>query len=225
MIYPSQKETLLLLSSYFTSGGLSMKQEEARKIMGRNYFGIEEAIKFLRVNPSKEQIDLLSNVPFSEKKLKECKETHLLVAVFPLSFKEIFQRPGTRIMYNNSEPVLENLDHWYSKPLFGWYLVSKNGVDGSEYKDWDQQQLILGKDECVPSVWLVFYSVLSHYLATDEILLKNIRVRCIEELQGAHVFIGWWLDKGHGLHIDHEYDPDNCYLGSNDLKLASYKCP
>ncbi|MFZ2643502.1 MAG: hypothetical protein WA117_21095, partial [Verrucomicrobiia bacterium] len=60
-----------------------------RGIMGRNFFGVEEAIKHFGVNPSPEQLAALSEIPFSEARLREVKDTHVLVAVVPLSILDI----------------------------------------------------------------------------------------------------------------------------------------
>jgi hypothetical protein len=53
--------------------------------MGDNFFGVEEAIRYFRVNPTDGDVDALAEVPFTEDVLQECKDTHVLVAVFRLS--------------------------------------------------------------------------------------------------------------------------------------------
>ena len=44
-------------------------QKRAREIMGRNMFGIEEAIKHFGVNPTRQQVAALADIPFAERPL------------------------------------------------------------------------------------------------------------------------------------------------------------
>jgi len=75
---------LALIARMMINGGYepSTSQKLAREIMGTNFFGIEEAIKHFGVNPSKQQLAALAEVPFSEEVLRSAKDTHVLVAVF-----------------------------------------------------------------------------------------------------------------------------------------------
>jgi hypothetical protein len=77
-----------------SNGGFeaTTSQKRAREIMGRNMFGVEEAIRHFGVTPSRQQIAGLSEIPFSETTLEQCKETHVLVAVF-LSLLKIQSEP------------------------------------------------------------------------------------------------------------------------------------
>src|SRR3989338_7146181 len=43
----------------------STSQKKAREIMGKNMFGIEDAIEHFGVNPSKQQLAYLAEVPFT----------------------------------------------------------------------------------------------------------------------------------------------------------------
>ena len=61
----------------------------AREIMGKNFFGIEEAVQDFGVHPSETQLAALAQVPFTEEVLQSHKDTHILVAVFPLSILDI----------------------------------------------------------------------------------------------------------------------------------------
>ena len=60
---------------------LTTSQKRAREIMGRNFFGIEEAIQYFRVNPTRQQTLALSEIFFPEAVLQEKKDTHVLVAI------------------------------------------------------------------------------------------------------------------------------------------------
>lgn len=90
---------------FIQNGGFepTTSQKRAREIMGRNYFGVEEAIQYFGVNPTKQQTAVRSEVPCAEATLEQCKETHVLVAVFPLSIIEIrgnVVRQASRLFYN-----------------------------------------------------------------------------------------------------------------------------
>ena len=69
-------------------------QLSARKIMGRNIFGVEEAIKYFEVDPTESQLAVFSTIPFTEETLMECRNTHILVACFPLSVGDLRARTG-----------------------------------------------------------------------------------------------------------------------------------
>ncbi len=67
-------------------------QNRASQIMGPNFFGVAHAIQHFRVIPAPTNLDDLSRVPFSERTLEECCDTHVLVAAFPLSINQIRNR-------------------------------------------------------------------------------------------------------------------------------------
>jgi len=159
-------------------------QKRAREIMGKNFFGIEEAIKHFRVNPTKQQLDALAEIPLLEAVLQECKDTHVLVAVFPLSILEIRGKITPKLFYDQS---------WYNKESFAkdrgdvsWQLVRKTLVSDSRSKTWDEQQAFLGKDEETPIARIVVYTTIGHFLATDERLFEKIYVRCLDIDSGGH---------------------------------------
>ena len=49
-------------------------QKRAREIMGKNFFGVEEAIKHFGINPARQQLAALSEIPFSEAVLEQSKD-------------------------------------------------------------------------------------------------------------------------------------------------------
>lgn len=55
-------------------------QKHVREIMGKNFFGVEKAIKHFGVNPTRLQLAALSEIPFSETVLEQLKDFHILVA-------------------------------------------------------------------------------------------------------------------------------------------------
>lgn len=191
------------LVRFWISGGVepSTSQKRARKIMDRNCFGIEEAIKHFRVNPSKQQLAALSEVPFSEETLKECVNTHILVAVFPLSIS------GIRGKVSGGQLLFYEQD-WYNKQAFAqdkgevsWQLIRKTPVANSTSKNWPEQQALLAQNEETPQARVMVYAIIGHYLATGERLFEDVWVRCSDiGSDGYRVFVGCFA--ADGLRVD-----------------------
>ncbi len=193
----------------------STSQKRAREIMGKNIFGVEEAIKHFGVNPTKQQLAYLAEVPFAESVLEACKDTHVLVAVFPLSLLDIRGACKDQGLFYNQD--------WYNKQSFakekgevGWQLIRKTPVSDSTSKTWDEQNKLLGKDDEVPSVRAVVYTMVGHYKATGERLFEKIWVRCSDLASDGHRVDVGYFDAG-GLRV-------NCYWDGHrggNLGLAS----
>jgi len=185
----------------------STSQKLAREIMGKNFFGIEEAIKHFRVNATKQRLAALAEVPFSEEVLKSCKDTHVLVAVFPLSILDI-----RGIAKKQSDRTLFYSQDWYDKQAFakdkgevGWQLVRKEPIANSTSKTWNDQQALLSKDEETPTARIVVYTMIGHFLATGERLFEKIHVRCVDlASSGLRVRVGHFA--AGGLDVNDWYD-------------------
>jgi len=185
-----------------SNGGFeaTTSQKRAREIMGRNYFGIEEAIRHFGVNPSRQQLAALAEVPFTEATLEECKNTHVLAAVFPLSILEIRGKilGNQRLFYNQD---------WYNRESFAkdrreaeWHLVRKTPVPNSTGKTWNEQQALLAKNEETPTARVMVYTIIGHFLATGERLFENIYVRCSDVVSsGSRVHVGGFGSYGLGV--------------------------
>ncbi len=174
-------------------------QKRAREIMGRNFFGVEEAIKHFGVNPSRSQLAALAEIPWSEEVLAACRDTHVLVAVLPLSILEIRSKAKDKGLFYDQD--------WYNREAFasdrgeaGWQLVAKASVADSTSKTWDQQQALLAKTDVTPSARVMIYTIIGHYLATGERLFERIYVRCSDvDSDGRRVIVGRF-DSG-GLYV------------------------
>ncbi len=154
-------------------GRPTTSQKSAREIMGKNFFGIEEAVKHFGVNPTSQQLAALSEIPFSEAVLKRSKDTHVLVAVFPLSILEIRDKVERKLFYNHESA-------WYNQQSFAkengevsWQLVRKTPVDKSTLKNWIDHQALFGMDEEVPTAQVMVYTIIGHLLATGERLVER----------------------------------------------------
>lgn len=175
---------------------------QTRVIMGRNFFGIEEANKYFQINPSKQQIATLAEVPFSEETLRACNNTHVLAAVFPLSILDIRD-----ICSKIKDRTLFRVQNWYERQPFakdeggvGWQLVRKKPIADSALKTWNEQQVLLTKDEETPKAQIVVYTIIGHYLATGERLCEHIDVRCVDlDSDGLRTDVGHFGDLGLGI--------------------------
>ena len=191
------------LAEYAIDGCITSNtsHDGARVIMGKNFFGIPEAMKHFGVNPTKRQLAMLSEIPFTPEELMVCKDTHILVAVFPLSICDI-----RRKVANNSKPLFHKQD-WYDNQAFAndkgeisWQLISKTQVANSTDKNWDEQNSLVTKDEEVPTAQVVVYSIIGHYLNTGERLFEDVYVNTSSiNSEDGLVFVGFFINNV--LHI------------------------
>ena len=180
----------------------STSQKRAREIMDTNMFGVEEAIQHFGVNPSKQQLAVLAEVPFSEAVLEQCKETHILVAVFPMSILDIRGKVAKQSLFYEQD--------WYNKEAFAkgggvteWQLVRKTPVENSTGRNLDEQQALLSDNEETPSSRVMIYTIIGHFKATGERLSENIWVRCSDLVSdGYRVYVGCFDQYGLGIAHD-----------------------
>jgi len=179
-------------------------QKRAREIMGTNMFGVEEAIRHFGVNPSKAQLAALAEIPFLETVLEQCKNTHILVAVFPLSILDIRNKANVRELFYDQS--------WYNGESFakergriGWQLVRKTPVDNSVSKNWGEQQVLISQDDEVPTAQVLAYTIIGQYLATGGQLFEKIYVRTSSVFSdGYRVNLGFF--DATGLLVDGSWD-------------------
>lgn len=186
---------------FIQNGGFepTTSQKRAREIMGKNMFGVEEAIQHFGVNPTRQQTLALSEIPFSEEVLQKAKDTHVLVAVFPLSVLEIRGKADSKLFYDQS---------WYNKESFAkergeasWQLVRKTPVDNSTSKNWQEQLALIGEEDEVPTAQVMVCTIIGHYLTTGERLFEHIYVRTSSvDSDGGRVGVGYF--DSHGLDVD-----------------------
>lgn len=187
-----------------------VSQERARQIMGRNFFGIEEAIHHFKITPEPTELAALSflegEVPFSEEVLEFYKDTHILIAVFRLSILDIKDKID---LFENFRDHKEAFAKDRGKT--SWYLVRKTSVPGSTSKSWNEQQAMLPKNEETLSAQVMAYTIIGHYLATGERLFDDVQVRTSSVDSGGHrvnvgpghfsLHVNTWWDDGPHIHI------------------------
>ena len=186
--------------------GLTTIQKLAREIMGKNFFGVEEAVQHFGVTPTRAQLSALAEIPFTEAELRECKDTHVLVAVFQMSILDVRGKDEQKLFYSQE-------DAWYNEQVFAkqkgnrtfWQLVRKTPVDNSTSKTWDEQQTLLVKNEETPTARVMVYTIIGHFLATGERLFENIYVRCSDVVSNGYRVVVGNFDAG-GLNVSSYWD-------------------
>ena len=123
--------------------------------------------------------------------LTACKDTHVLVAVFPLTILEVRGKVERKLFYSHD-------DAWYNTQAFanekagmGWHLIRKIPVENSLSKNWKEQQALLSKDEETPKASVLVYTIIGHFLANGERLFEKVYVRTSSlDSGGDRVFVG-----------------------------------
>ena len=176
-------------------------QIRAREIMGKNYLGIEEVVRQFGAAYTEEQLALLAEIPFSEVVLEKCKDTHILVAGFPMTILDV------RAKAPNKKPktFYSYKDAWYNNQSFAkdeklevrWYLIRKEAVVGSTSKNFDDQKALLSECEEVPRACELVYAVVLYFLVTGERLFPNLYVRTMSlDSDGIRVVVGYFGSDG-----------------------------
>lgn len=212
------------LISFWASGcyELTNSQKFAREVMGSNFFGIEEAFKHFGVNPLSQQFVALSEIPFSEAMLQTCKDTHILVAVFPLSILDIRKKVERNLFYSHDDAWYNNQAFAQEKGETSWHLIRKDIVPDSTGKNWKEQQALLAENEETPIVRIMVYAIIGHYQNTKERLFESTYVRCqCSSSDGNRVDVGGFGSVGLG--VDYYWDDSrNDYIGlASSLKIQS----
>jgi hypothetical protein len=153
--------------------------ERAKEIMGDNFVGVDEVKKSLDITPTETQLKKLAEIPFSEIVLEKYKNTHILVAVFPLSIVHIasivkgkfFAEGARHFLYEesgvymgqswaNSDEV--KMTHQEGQTL--WQLIQKK-----PRKIIGQKGFVdIEKNEAVPSMRVLVYTIITYYLSTNK---------------------------------------------------------
>ena len=124
--------------------------EQAKEIMGENFFGIKNVEKAFGVSFTKDQIEKLREVPFNKGTLKTCKNTHVLFPGYPLNISEVNsinrQRQIGISFYMDNFPFTFRPQ----KVELRWYLIRKSIVENSRGKTYNEQLKLLTNEEEVP---------------------------------------------------------------------------
>ena len=181
----------------------------ARELLGdKNVFTPDDAETYFKLTPTREDRRKLSTIPFSEQELKECRDTHILTAILPISILELNQKlkeladTGTSSIPKDTEFLFDT--DWYKDEPFAkdpgvaeWALIRKTPVPNSTDTTWEQQQTLLTEHEETPSARVLIYSIFSYFVATRERLFPDIYVRTKDRTAGRNrVNVGVFSARG-----------------------------
>ena len=191
---------------------LTTSQARAKEIMGNNFLGLEEGMKLFGVQLTRRQLAYMSEVPFSEATLTACKDTHILVAVMPLSIVQIRSYTAAMKLLKGQKSYFYKQD-WYNRQAFAnevgqleWRLVRRTPVDDSTVKTWQQQQGLLDhKIEETPKAQVMVYTIIGHFLNTGERLFEKVWVRCSDLDSGGRRVSGGRFNAD-GLYLYYYWD-------------------
>jgi len=181
-----------------------------RKIMGRNFLSIAEVEQHFGVTYSEEQLKSLAEIPFSEATLKECKDTHILVAGFPMTILDIrtkiyskkmeicFVPRGVRYRLSENGGYSAQAFAATEKVGLRWYLIRKDIVNHSfSAETFNDAKRLLGPGDVVPRACELVYATLLYFMATGERLFGRWYVCCIDlDLDGHQIGIGNFDSRG-----------------------------
>lgn len=164
------------------------EQMLARTGMGRNFVGIQEAEKVFG-QFTHEQKQVFANIPFSERTLCECSETHILVPDIGLSVFEMRDKVE-RLLDNPVWCEDERFFHVIGQP--SWQLIRKSHV-GNEIPDPAVSH--------IPTAQQVINAMILHSVVNGAILFEGYGVcTCDKDSHGLTVNVGW--DKAKGVEIN-----------------------
>ena len=226
----TDKKFVLQLAEHMIMSAIQLPENpqwiRAREIMGKNFFGVEEAVRHFGVSLTDQQLTDLSEILFPEEVLKELKDTHILVAVLPLSILEIRNKMD-RGLFCNEENV------WHDHEPFikergeaSWQLIRTTPVDNSTSKYWDGQQALIGECDEVPTCRVMVYTIIGHYLVTGEHLFKGVHVRTSSvDSRGDCAGVGRFSFGSKGLGIHHCFhNARSVGLGVSSARKPSMTC-
>lgn len=199
----SRMANLLMNNGY----ELLSSQAKAREIMGKNFFGIEEAQKHFGLTLSKRQIAYMAEVPFSEETLQRDKDTHILVAYPRYSIVSVRAKTAGIKLPENHRMFYDQ--SWYDKNEVGngvsaleWHLVLKTSVPDSKSKTWKEQKEMVDatKIDRVPEADVMVYTIIGYFLETGIRLFEKEYVRTSTlHSDGDRVSVGFFDSRGLGV--------------------------
>jgi hypothetical protein len=160
--------------------------KNAQEIMGENFVGPKEIKNIYGVDSQKFPL-----VPFNENQLIANKDSHVLIATFPISILNIKKVFGKKIFFweksawYNDEPFAKD------RGRIGWELVKKSPTEASTDKTLTEQIKLLKKGGIIPTAQTMVYAIATYYAITDKFLLGQFSVRTSSQnLKGSPVEVG-----------------------------------
>jgi hypothetical protein len=187
--------------------------QDAKGIMGPNFLGIEEVEQAFGVKYSEGDRTKLAQIPFDEKILRTCKDTHLLISGFPMSINDVRKKvsgKATQLFHRALG------DAWFECEQFAqitvgvrWFLLRKESVKNSTSKTYNEQKRLIPLGEEIPFARDVVFATIALFLTTGEHLFEKVFVSCRDlHSRGERVRVGDFSRDG--IHISSYWD-ERCY--------------
>lgn len=163
--------------------------ENAKTIMTEdNFFGVDDAIKYLKVRPTHKQLLTdFTEIRYLKETLAECSKDYKLTAYFPTSIMDLLCNPLLERFWDQKNRVicknkLKNQLFALNPGRPGFYLVRKSAAANTTSKQWIQQLQCLGNNR-VASANILLYTMTTHFMKTGQMLFNDeyIHLRCEEE--------------------------------------------
>ena len=181
--------------------------ENAKKIMGKNFIGLEELKSIRGKMGIKIPVEMKSHLPFiefSEEILEKHKNDCILILGIPF-FKDgtlltiTKMRSHFGIDPEKSEPCFYNQD-WYENESFvnknsfhmGWYLIKKKVYE--EFRGKSISEIRFLSQILLPEAVLCCYVFFCSYLINNELLWKNDFVWCSDvDANNDSIYVGNYI--------------------------------
>jgi len=154
--------------------------KRAREIMGTNFLGVEDVIKYFDILFTIDEASALRDIPFTKSVLQECKDTHILFPGYPMTILDIQNK--SRKLFYCCDCAWYNGMNFAKKEKVGlrWYLIHKDIIQNSTNKMYEEQIALLSDTEEAPRACEMFYMIILYYLVYQKRLFKNFFGRCVD---------------------------------------------
>lgn len=165
---------------HFAHRGTPVSLWRAKRIMGGNFLGFKDAMRYFCPDLSADWRCVFESIPFTAKALKRCRKTHMLVAVLPVSLAHI----------EHSHPLVFRDISWCEGERFardrasvGWHLVRREFAELSENASFPGEEL--------PSARVLAYAIVFRFLLTGERLYeRTFAPTSVLDSHGNRILVG-----------------------------------
>jgi len=188
----------------------TLSQKRAREIMSYNFLGVEEVAEHFGIFLTKEELTKVADIPFREKTLQECKDTHILfLGVNHDKQGRLLTIVRLREIFSTEAKPIISLDEkfWYEKKKFAtqetlnlrWHLIRKSVLEESRRKSFAQQEKLLKENEYRERAVVYIYGLALMFKARGERIFQNDEVWCSDICSDAFGNYHVTIDSHFGL--------------------------
>ncbi len=152
----------------------TLSHDDAKKLMDSNFLGIEEVQQAFNMKFDEKQLNILSEIPFSKELIEECKNTHILTALCPLTLQTIIDKgegagikihwkgfPQYRVKAFNEVMKIKTL--WgFGDHIASWALIPKKAT-------MEKSKELLWR----PNLSQELFAIIGQYINSGQDILKS----------------------------------------------------